>query len=147
MVIVFDVDRYEADILGHGPIPVTSDLFDPLKNDLYAYYQDAKGAILKFARIRRDPTLLQRLAIEVRDRHCIFPYCRAPASRCHVHHLNEWLRDQGFTDVEVLGLFCDTHHRHLHVEDLVAQREIDGTVPIRNRATGEVIARATKANP
>ena len=85
-------------------------------------------------------------ALEVRDRHCIYPYCRAPASRCHVHHLNEWLRDQGFTDVEVLGLFCDTHHRHLHVEDLVAQREIDGTVTIRNRASWEVIARATKAN-
>ena len=146
VVIVFDVDRYEAEILGHGPIPVRADLFDPLKNDLYAYYQGANGAILKFARIRRDPTLLQRLAIEIRDRHCIYPYCRAPASRCHVHHLNEWLRDRGFTDVEVLGLFCDTHHRHLHVEDLVARLETDGTVNIRNRATGEVIARATKAN-
>ncbi len=144
VVIVFDVDRYEAEILGHGPIPVTADLFDPLRNDLYAYYQGADGAILKFARMRREPTLLQRLAIEVRDRHCIFPYCRAPASRCHVHHLNEWLLDHGFTDVEVLGLFCDAHHRHLHVEELKAHLEADGTVTILDRTTGEVIARATK---
>ncbi len=144
VVIVFDVDRYEAEILGHGPIPVTADLFDAVRNDLYAYYQGADGAILKFGRIRREPTLLQRLAIEVRDRHCIFPYCRAPASRCHVHHLNEWLLDHGFTDVEVLGLFCDAHHRHLHVEELKAQLEPDGAVTIHDRTTGEVIARATK---
>ena len=144
MVIVFDIERYEAEILGHGPIPVTPDLFDPVKHDLYTYYRNTSGAILKFGPMRRHPTLLQRLAVEVRDRHCRYPSCRAPASRCHVHHLNEWLRDRGFTDVEVLGLFCDAHHRHLHVEELIAQLEEDGTVAIRNRSTGETIARATR---
>ena len=56
--------------------------------------------------------------------------------------MNEWLLDQGFTDVEVLGLFCDPHHRHLHVSELVAEHQADGTVTIRIRSTGEVIATA-----
>ena len=139
VVIVFDIDRYEAEILGHGPIPVTPDLFDSARADLYYYFQNAKGAVLKFGRAKRDPTAAQRLAVQVRDRHCVYPHCRAPASRCQVHHLNEWLIDQGFTDVEVLGLFCDPHHRHLHLQHLVANRQPDGTVAIRIRATGEVI--------
>ena len=139
VVIVFDIDRYEAEILGHGPIPVTPDLFDSVRADLYYYFQNAKGEVLKFGRAKRDPTAAQRLAVQVRDRHCVYPHCRAPASRCQVHHLNEWLIDQGFTDVAVLGLFCDPHHRHLHLQHLVANRQPDGTVAIRIRATGEVI--------
>lgn len=144
VVIVFDIDRYEAEILGGGPIPVTPDLFDSARADLYYYFQNAKGEVLKFGRAKRDPTAAQRLAVQVRDRHCLYPRCRAPASRCQVHHLNEWLIDRGFTDVEVLGLFCDPHHRHLHVEHLVANRQPDGTVAIRVRATGEVIVVATR---
>ena len=143
VVIVFDVDRYEAEILGHGPTPVTPELFDPVKVDLYYFFKNGKGEILKFARARRDPTAAQRLAIEVRDRDCLYPGCRTPASRCQVHHLNEWLRDYGFTDVEVLGLFCDSHHRHLHLNDLKACREPDGGVTISIRASGEIIARAS----
>ena len=40
-------------------------------------------------------------------------------------------------------VFCDAHHRHLHVGQLKADREADGTVTIRIRATGEIITRAT----
>lgn len=145
IVIVFDVDRYEAEILGRGPIPVTPDLFDTARADLYYFFKNTRGEILKFGRAKRDPTAAQRLAVEVRDRHCIYPHCRAPASRCQVHHLNEWLIDQGFTDVKVLGLFCDAHHRHLHVQHLVSARQPDGTVAIRIRASGEVIAIATNS--
>ena len=93
MVIVFDVDRYEAEILGRGPIPVTPDLFDAARADLYYFFKNTRGEILKFGRAKRDPTAAQRLAVQVRDRHCIYPCCRASASRCQVHHLNEWLTD------------------------------------------------------
>ena len=144
---MFDIDRYEAEILGHGPTPVTADLFDPAKADLYYFFKNQHGEVLKFGRAKRDPTAAQRLAVEVRDRHCIYPHCRAPASRCHVHHLNEWLRDHGFTDVEVLGLFCHPHHRHLHRQQLSGRREADGSVTIRVHATEEVIARTTPIRP
>ena len=143
VVVVFDIDKYEAELLDHGPIPVTESLFDQTRAQLYLYFKNARGEILKFGRARRDPTFAQRLAVMVRDRHCIFAGCDAPASACDVHHLNEWLLDQGFTDVEVLGLFCHPHHRHLHVENLRAVREPDGSVTILERATGIVVARAS----
>ena len=143
VVIVFDIDRYEAEILGHGPIPITTDLFAATKADLYYFFQSGRGEILKFGRAKRYPTAAQRLAVEVRDRHCIYPQCREPASRCQVHHLNEWLIDHGYTNVEVLGLFCDPHHRHLHIKALTADLQPGGTVTIRIRTTGEIIAIAT----
>ena len=143
VVVVFDIDKYEAELLDHGPIPVTESLFDQTRAQLYLYFKNARGEILKFGRARRDPTFAQRLAVMVRDRHCIFAGCDAPASACDVHHLNEWLLDQGFNDVEVLGLFCHPHHRHLHVENLRAVRELDGAVTILERATGIVVARAS----
>ena len=55
VVIVFDIDRYEAEIVGHGPIPVTSDLFDAAKADLYYFFQNGQGEVLKFGRAKRDP--------------------------------------------------------------------------------------------
>ena len=142
-VVIFDIDKYEAEMLDHGPVPVTSSLFDQAKAELYLYFKNAKGEILQFGRTRRDPSFAQRLAVMVRDGHCIYPDCEAPASACSIHHLQEWLLDQGFTDVEVLGLFCDPHHRHLHVENLQATREADGSVTIRHRTTCDVVALAS----
>ena len=142
VVIVFDIDRYEASILGHGPIPVTASLFDPVKNDLYYHYRNSVGEVLRFGRARKHPSVIQKLAVIVRDRHCQYPGCTAPPEACEIHHFNEWLQDHGLTNVESLGLFCRPHHRHVHVEDLVAIRERDGTVSIRHRRTGSLIARA-----
>ena len=142
-IVVFDIDKYEAEMLDCGPVPVTESLFDDVRRSLYLYFKNAKGEILKFGRARRDPTIAQRLAVMVRDRHCQFGDCETPASMCDVHHLNEWLQDQGFTDVEVLALFCNPHHRHLHLANLKAFREADGTVTITDRSTGTVVARAS----
>lgn len=147
VIILFDVDKFEAELLGQGPLPVTASLFDRARNDLYYCFQNMHGEILKFGRARRDPTPIQRLAVIAHDRHCIYPGCFAPPDRCAVHHLNEWLIDQGFTDVEVLGLFCHPHHRHLHLNNLVAFRESDRAVTIRDRRTGAIVARATVTKP
>ena len=142
-IVVFDIDKYEADMLDHGPIPVTASLFDDVRRSLYLYFKNANGEILKFGRARRDPTIAQRLAVMVRDQHCQFGNCETPASMCDVHHLNEWLNDNGFTDVEVLALFCHPHHRHIHLNNLKATREPDGTVTITDRTTGAVVACAS----
>ena len=142
-VVVFDIDRYQAELLDHGPVPVTDSLFDQTRSSQYVLFTDGRGEILKFARTRRDPSLAQRLAVMARDRRCVYPYCQAQPSECSIHHFNEWLRDHGYTDVEVLGLLCDPHHRHLHLKNLNATREADGSVTIRERATAVVIARAS----
>ncbi len=89
VIILFDVDKFEAELLGQGPLPVTASLFDQARNDLYYCFQNMHGEILKFGRARRDPTPIQRLAVIAHDRHCIYPGCYAPPDRCAVHHLNE----------------------------------------------------------
>ena len=142
-VIVFNIDRFEAEILNHGPVPVTPTLFDQLKRDLYFCFENNTGEVLKYVRGRREPTLLQKLAVWARDLRCKYPGCDAIASMSHIHHINEWLADQGFTDVEALILLCHAHHQHLHTNQLTATREADGSVSIRLRATGELMATAT----
>ena len=69
VVIVFDVDRYEAEILGHGPTPVTPELFDPVKVDLYYFFKNGKGEI---------PQVRQS---ETRSNRCATPRHRGPRPR------------------------------------------------------------------
>ena len=87
---------------------------------------------------------MQRLAVIARDGPCQFPGCFVSPDRCHVHHFEEWLKDQGITDVEVIGLFCPAHHQHIHLFDLVVVRELDGAISIRDRSSGALVARARK---
>ena len=143
-VIVFNIERFQAEMLNHGPIPVTPTLFDPIKRDLYFCFENSAGEVLKYVRGRRAPSLVQKLAVWARDLRCTYPGCDAIASMSHIHHVNEWLTDQGFTDVEVLILLCHAHHQHLHTNQLTATREANGTVTIRVRTTGELIATATR---
>jgi len=55
-----------------------------------------------------------RRAVEVRDEHCVFAGCDAPAYWCDVHHLLEWDADHGDTSVENSGLLCERHHTKAH---------------------------------
>ncbi len=144
VIIVFDVEKWQANLLGHGPIPVTASLFDQARAELFYLFKNTNGAIMKFIRARKDPTYLQRLAVIGRDHHCVYEGCHAPFDRCEIHHFDEWLKDIGFTDVEVLGLICKPHHRHIHLNNLIANRELDGTVTIQDRTTNTIIAHATK---
>ena len=140
VVIVFDVDKWEARIAGGGPIPITESLLDQARNDLYYCFKNMAGEVLKFGRSRRDPSSVQRLVLVVRDERCLYPGCHAPPDRCDVHHTNEVVKDEGFTDVEVMGLFRKSHHRHIHINDLVVIREFGGSVTIKHRKTGAIEA-------
>ena len=143
VVINFNVEKWEAELLGTGPIPITPSLLDLASNDLYYAFKNMKGEVLKLGRAQYEPTAVQKLAVMARDRHCMYPDCTVTAGLCEIHHINEWLIDQGFTDVEVLGLFCRQHHHHLHTANLTARRQPDGTVAIYDRTNGQLIAKAT----
>jgi hypothetical protein len=144
VVIVFDVDRWQARLAGGRPIPITESLLDMARNDLYYCFKNTAGEVLKFARSRRDPTPVQRLALVVRDERCVYPGCHAPPEACDAHHTNEVVKDLGLTNVEVMALFCKAHHRHIHLNDLVVIREPDGTITIKRRSTGAVVAQTTE---
>ncbi len=140
VVIVFDVDQWKARMAGGSPIPITESLLDQARNDLYYCFQNMTGEVIKFGRSRRDPTPLQKLVLIVRDEKCLYPQCHAPPEACDAHHLNEVVKDRGRTDTDVMGLFCEAHHRHVHLNDLVVRRNPDGSITIVERRTGAVIA-------
>jgi hypothetical protein len=77
----------------------------------------------------RFPVRIRR-AIELRDRHCTFPNCRAPATWSHTHHLVPFGRNgqSGGRTSEANGtLLCGQHHRHVHANGWTG-RLIDGHV-------------------
>jgi hypothetical protein len=144
VIMVINIDKWTAELLGHGPVPITASLFDETRADLYYLFQNMHGEPLKLGRAHKIPSLAQRLAVLARDRHCTYPGCHADHDYCDLHHIMEWLRDQGFTNVELLGLFCHAHHRHIHLNNLKATRQPNGNVVITDRTTNETIAIATK---
>jgi hypothetical protein len=139
VIIVFNVDKWQATLIGKGPIPVTASLFDSTRAELYYLFESMEGEILKFGRARRDPTPLQRLAIIARDQRCIYPDCTTWADRCQIHHIDEVHQDWGDTDVDNMGPLCGPHHPHTHHNELVLERKPYGLVDVVRRDSGEVV--------
>lgn len=66
---------------------------------------------LFMGRTKRLATQDQRLALYATERGCSFSGCSAPGVWCQVHHTEEWVVDDGFTDIDSLTLACERHHR------------------------------------
>ena len=79
----------------------------------------ADGHILHWGRDQRYFTTAQTTALWLRDRHCTFPGCTAPATWCDAHHLRHWL-DGGPTDLTNGTLLCERHHTIVHRDRLTA---------------------------
>ena len=74
---------------------------------------DADGRTMYEGRATRDATAAQRREIMRRDRHCRFPGC-AHVVFHQPHHIDEWERDQGPTDLDNLVALCSYHHNLVH---------------------------------
>ena len=70
---------------------------------------DHHGRPLHLGRERRLASADQRLALIAADGGCTRPGCDAPASRCAVHHVEDWAKG-GRTDIDHLALACDACH-------------------------------------
>ncbi|SDX98320.1 protein of unknown function [Modestobacter sp. DSM 44400] len=75
---------------------------------------DPDGQPLDLGRTKRVVSPGLRRAVEFRDRHCIFAGCSAPSHWCDVHHVLEWVRDQGPTSLQNSALLCERHHTKVH---------------------------------
>ena len=75
------------------------------------------GEILEQGRAERLFTTGQIRALWLRDEHCTFPGCSAPASWCDAHHVVHWI-DGGPTDLKNGALLCPHHHRIVHRDRL-----------------------------
>lgn len=75
---------------------------------------DASGGPLDVGRDSRLFTPRQRIALATRDGGCRWPGCDRPPSMTEAHHIDEWSRDGGATDIDRGILLCAFHHVHLH---------------------------------
>lgn len=72
------------------------------------------GQVVNLGREQRLYTRRQTLALAARDGGCTFPECERPPSWTEAHHINEWRRDRGGTDIADGVLLCRHHHLLLH---------------------------------
>jgi hypothetical protein len=111
--LLANLDVLQCDIEGFGPIPrITA---ERLVCDcaIARLVIDANGEILDLGRRTRTIPRRLRRAIRLRDQHCQFPGCRAPAAWCDVHHLIHWLLG-GDTNLDNCALLCRRHHVAVH---------------------------------
>lgn len=84
---------------------------------------DDDGQCVNVGRRSRLFTPKQRIGLAVRDGGCLWPGCDRPPSWCEAHHIDEWLRDHGRTDIADGVLLCRHHHLLLHNNEWRIVRE------------------------
>ncbi len=89
----------EREICDRGTIPIQFDTY---------------GQIINLGREKRLFTPRQKLGIAARDGGCLFPSCERPPSWCEAHHIDEYFRDKGRTDIADGVLLCRHHHLLIH---------------------------------
>jgi hypothetical protein len=108
-----ELDGLQCEIAGFGPIPRI--IAERMVCDcaIARLVMNADGEVLDLGRRTRTIPRALRRAIVLRDQHCQFPGCRAPAAWCDVHHLVHWLLG-GTTDLDNCALLCRRHHVAVH---------------------------------
>ena len=71
------------------------------------------GEVVDLGRATRLFTPAQVKRLWLRDRHCTYPGCDAPAAWTDAHHLTHWA-DGGTTDMSNAALLCGRHHTIVH---------------------------------
>jgi hypothetical protein len=106
---------------GHGwlegsPVPVSWESVERLLCDTgtRGIKFDDDGQCVNVGRDERLFTEKQRAGMAVRDGGCRWPGCEHPPAWTEAHHLDQWLRDNGKTDLADGVLLCSPHHLLLH---------------------------------
>ena len=113
-----------VEIVGVGPVP--RQILETLTPDteLAGMIFDRAGRPLWLGRKQRLANAAQRLAVAIRDGGCF--ECGAPMHRCDLHHIKEWHRDNGPTDIDNLVAVCRKHHKWLETDNLIVRRTANG---------------------
>jgi len=107
-----NLESLQCEIAGFGPIPrVTAERL--LCDCALGRVVTGRSQLLDLGRRTRTVPDRLRRAIVLRDEHCQFPGCRAPAAWCDAHHLVWWTRG-GSTSLENCLLLCRRHHVAVH---------------------------------
>lgn len=73
-----------------------------------------EGNVLELGREVRLFTGRQKIALAARDGGCLWPDCDRSPGWTEAHHIDQWARDRGRTDVCDGVLLCRFHHMLLH---------------------------------
>ncbi|HYI60844.1 MAG TPA: DUF222 domain-containing protein [Acidimicrobiales bacterium] len=108
-----------------GPVPPETIRRMACEGDVVPVTVARDGTPLDMGRRSRLATRAQRRALRIRDQHCTFAGCTAPAEHCIAHHLTHW-EHGGPTDLANLTLLCRHHHRLVHEGGFTLARGPDG---------------------
>jgi len=102
------INTVERELCNRGTVPI---------------HFDSAGQVVNVGREKRLFTPRQRIGLAVRDGGCRFPGCDRPPSWCEAHHINEWFRDHGGTDIADGILLCRHHHLLIHNDEWRVTRQ------------------------
>jgi hypothetical protein len=84
---------------------------------------DETGTALDFGREQRFFTRKQKQALAIMWGGCAFPRCQRPPSWTEAHHIQQWARDHGTTDLADGIPLCRHHHLLCHNNGWEIQRD------------------------
>ena len=123
----------DAGITDHGrPISAANIRRLACNGDLLPAVLGGEGEILDLGREVRGFSPAQRKAIAIRDRGCVIPGCRRPASTNEAHHVKPWVNG-GLTSVDNGCNICEHHHLQVHA-GLITLQMISGIPYVIARA-------------
>jgi Domain of unknown function (DUF222) len=120
-----DLLAARCEILGSGPLARTAVERILCDSPVGRVVMRGRSEVLDLGRRTRVVSPALRRAVTLRDEHCGFPGCRAPAGWCDVHHLVHWL-DHGDTNEANCVLLCRRHHVACHEGGWKLVRAPDG---------------------
>jgi hypothetical protein len=115
-----------AEIDDGTPIPLTALAQLACDAEITRIIFGPHSAPMDIGRTQRTYTGPQRHAVIARDRHCQYPGCTAPPTLGEIHHIREWIRDNGPTSVTNGILLCWHHHHTIHQRHITITREPEG---------------------
>ena len=77
-------------------------------------------------RAKRFATPGQRIVLHALERGCTRPGCTAPAYWCQVHHVDDWVADNGETNINDLTLACGPDNRLVEHGGWTTRKRNDG---------------------
>ena len=103
------------------------------------------GSIYDVGRKTRQVPEGLRRQLEHRDKGCAFPGCDRQAW-LHAHHIRQWIRDHGPTNLNNLVLLCYHHHHLMHEGHWTVEHHNNGHFTFRD-PTGKPIQKSANTNP
>jgi hypothetical protein len=119
--------------LEFAPLPISSKTVERLACDsaVTRILLNSDSMVIDVGRAKRTINGPTRKALNVRDKHCVWPGCERPASWTSGHHLVHWIHGGG-GDLPNLALLCYRHHWNVHEGNWQIVRGDDGrmlTIP------------------